>query len=50
MHDGTTAYYQEYAIMHKSGLLVSMSADINSGNIRLRATPETGISGSTTFR
>ena len=50
MQDGTTAYSQEYGIMHKSGLLVSMSADINSGNLRLRATPETGVSGTTTYR
>ena len=50
MHDGTLAYSQEYGIMHKSGLLVSMSTDISSGNIRLRATPETGVSGTTTYR
>ena len=50
MHDGTSAYSQEYGIMHKSGLLVSMSTDISSGNIRLRATPETGVSGTTTYR
>ena len=50
MQDGTTAYSQEYGIMHKSGLLVSMSADINSGNLRLRATPETGVTGTTTYR
>ena len=50
MHDGTLAYYQEYGIMHKSGLLVSMSTDISSGNLRLRATPETGVSGTTTYR
>ena len=50
MQDGTTAYSQEYGIMHKSGLLVSMSTDISSGNLRLRATPETGVSGTTTYR
>ena len=50
MQDGTTAYSQEYGIMHKSGLLVSMSADINSGNLRLIATPEAGVSGVTTYR
>ena len=50
MQDGTTAYSQEYAIMHKSGLLVSMSATISGGNLLLQATPETGVSGTTTYR
>tara|TARA_E500000305_G_scaffold14471_2_gene10178 strand:- start:36 stop:257 length:222 start_codon:yes stop_codon:yes gene_type:complete len=50
MQDGTTAYSQEYAIMHKSDLLVQVDAAINSGNLELRVTPEAGISGSTTYR
>ena len=50
MQDGTTAFSQEYAIMHKSGLLVSMSATINGGNLLLQATPETGVSGTTTYK
>ena len=50
MQDGTTAFSQEYGIMHKSGLLVSMSATISGGNLLLQATPETGVSGTTTYR
>ena len=50
MQDGTTAYSQEYAIMHKSGLLVSISATISGGNLLLQATPETGVSGTTTYK
>ena len=50
MQDGTTAFYQEYAIMHKSGLLVSMSATISGGNLLLQATPETGVTGTTTYK
>ena len=50
MQDGTTAFSQEYAIMHKSGLLVSMSATISGGNLLLQATPETGVSGTTTYK
>ena len=50
MQDGTTAYSQEYAIMDKSGLLVSMSATISGGNLLLQATPETGVSGTTTYK
>ena len=50
MQDGTTAYSQEYGIMHKSGLLVSMSATISGGDLLLQATPETGVSGTTTYK
>jgi len=50
MQDGTTAFSQEYAIMHKSGLLVSISATISGGNLLLQATPETGVSGTTTYK
>jgi hypothetical protein len=50
MQDGTTAFSQEYAIMHKSGLLVSMSTTISGGNLLLQATPETGVSGTTTYK
>jgi hypothetical protein len=50
MQDGTTAYSQEYAIMHKSGLLVSISATISGGNLLLQATPETGVTGTTTYK
>ena len=50
MQDGTTAYSQEYAIMHKNGLLVSISATISGGNLLLQATPETGVTGTTTYK
>ena len=37
--------------MYSNNLLVQLDATITSGNvINLRATPETGISGSTTYR
>ena len=48
--DGTTANYEEYAIMSLPNKLVSLSADISSGNCRLIATPETGVSGITTYK
>ena len=50
MQDGSTAYSQEYGIMHKSGLLVSMSATISGGDLLLQATPETGVTGTTTYK
>ena len=50
MQNGSTAHHQEYAVMYTStNPLVELSADINSGNLRLLATPASGISGTTTY-
>ena len=46
---GTTPYSQEYAIMFSSDLLVSIGSSYSGGSYYLNATPETGISGSTTY-
>ena len=51
MRDGTTVTSTQYGIMYSNNLLVQLDATITAGNvINLRATPETGISGSTTYR
>ena len=50
MRDGTTIHSTQFAVMYSSSLLVQLDATINSGNILLRATPETGVSGSTTYK
>tara|TARA_B100001109_G_C18813757_1_gene450999 strand:- start:642 stop:815 length:174 start_codon:yes stop_codon:yes gene_type:complete len=50
MDNGTTAYIQEYAVMSNPNHILNFSTDINSGKVRLRATPESGISGSTTIK
>jgi hypothetical protein len=50
MHDGTTAYVQEYAIMFNPSRIVSIDATISGSNVLLQATPETGISGITTYK
>ena len=50
MQDGTTAYSQEYAVMSSDTLLVSASATLTSGVVKVEITPETGVSGLTTFR
>ena len=50
MNNGTTAYSQEFAIMHDSGLLVSVGTTITGGGFALQATPETGVTGITTYR
>ena len=50
MQNGTTAHHQEYAVMYTStNPLIELSADINSGNLRLLATPATGVNGATTY-
>ena len=36
--------------MYSNDLLVQLDATINGSNLLLRATPETGVSGSTTYR
>ena len=50
MRDGTTIHSTQFAIMFSSSLLVQLDATISGGNILLRATPETGVSGSTTYK
>lgn len=47
IHDGSTAYVAEYGIVYSNNSLYTLSADINTGNVRLRATP--AVSG-TTFK
>ena len=46
----TTAYSQEYGVMYDNSLLVSIGATITGGNCILQATPQTGVSGLTTYR
>ena len=50
MRDGTTPTSSQYGIMYNSSLLVQLDATISGGSVNLRATPETGITGSTTYR
>jgi len=50
MQNGTTASSTEYAIIYDNSLLVSIGASVHGGNFYLNATPETGITGITTFR
>jgi hypothetical protein len=48
VHDGTTTYNTEYGIIKTNELLSTFDTDINSGNVRLLATPTS--SSSTTFK
>lgn len=45
MHDGTTAYSQEYAIMYSPNQILSIDAAVVGSNIDVRLTPESGQSG-----
>jgi hypothetical protein len=48
--DQSTAYSQEYGVVYNNTLLVSIGATISGGNCILQATPQTGVSGLTTYR
>ena len=50
MQNGTTAYSQEYAVMYNPDLVVSIGATMTGTTCKLQATPETGITGLTTYR
>lgn len=43
VHDGTTAYSTEYAVVQTGSTLVTFSVDMNAGNVRLLVTPTNAI-------
>ena len=50
MRDSTTIHSTQFAVMFSSSLLVQFDATISSGNINLRATPESGVTGTTDYK
>ena len=50
MHDGTTSFSQEYAIMFSPEQQVSVASTISGNNVLVKVTPEAGISGLSTYR
>ena len=50
MQNGSTAYAAEYAIMSNPNKIASITAIVSAGDCKLQATPESGISGVTTYR
>lgn len=50
MQNGSSAYAEEYAIMFEPNQIVSIGATVSSGVCKLQATPESGITGLTTYR
>ena len=49
MDDNTTAFSNEYALMYNTSQIVNISADVDGSNIKLKATPLTGVSGATSY-
>ena len=47
---GTEAYSQEYAVMYNNNPVVSIGSTIDSGMCKVQVTPESGITGLTTYR
>ena len=47
---GTEIHSTQFAIIFNNELLVQCDVIISGSNVRLRATPESGISGTTSFR
>ena len=50
MDNGSTAYSNEFAVMFSSSLLISFSADLVGAAVRIRGTPESGISGNISIK
>jgi hypothetical protein len=50
MNNGSTAYSQEYAIMYEPSQIVSVGATVSGVNVLLQVTPQTGVTGLTTYR
>ena len=50
MQDGTTPYSQEFAIMSAPNKIVSVGASMTGTIVNINATPESGISGVTTYK
>ena len=50
MRDGTTITSTQYGVMYSNTLLVQLDAAISGSNLLLKATPESGVTGNTTYR
>ena len=50
MQDGTNTYSSEYAVMHTPAQVVSVGSTVSGNDIKLQATPVSGINGVITYR
>ena len=49
MDDNTSVFSNEYAVMYNTSQIVDISAVVDGSNIKINATPVTGVSGNTTY-
>ena len=50
MRLGTTIHSTQFAVIFNNSLLATFDVIISSSNIRLRATPESGVTGTIAYR
>jgi hypothetical protein len=50
MQNGEYSYSQEYGVMYQPDIIVSFGATMSGSTVTLQATPETGVTGVTTYR
>ena len=50
LNDGSSSYSQESGVSFNNHLLVSVGSSIVGGNLTLNATPETGVTGTLTYK
>ena len=50
LNNGSTSYSQEFGVVYDNNLLVSVGSSIFGGNLTLNATPESGITGSISWK
>ena len=50
LNNGSTSYSQEFGVDYDNNLLVSVGSSIFGGNLTLNATPESGITGSISWK
>ena len=50
MDNGTNAYCQEYGVMYEPQQIVSVGATITGSNVVVSVTPETGVSGTISYK
>ena len=50
LNNGSTAFTQEFGVAYDNELLVSVGSSMFNNNLNLSATPESGISGTITWK
>ena len=50
LNNGSTSYSQEFGVVYDNNLLVSVGSSIFGGNLTFNATPESGITGSISWK